>query len=234
MNLHYKFVKPTRCYTVPDDELAVIERFNTIGSDSWTKGLSDNIGFENGDVTIRNRTKKDLKKLLLIEQGNFCYYCGRSFNLFGDTQERRSRNIHIDHILPKNAAHGHYGRFVFEPRNLILACFICNGADFKGIKDFCITPEADYADMDFSIAHPYLDDICEHLKIGDDGRVEKININTKKGDLMEEVFGLNDTYFVESRMLNIRYLREELSKAEESEIEYITSMIPSEGFSAIK
>lgn len=232
MNLHYKFVKPSSFYPVSAGDLEAITRFNSIGSQSWDKTLKDNVGFENGDISIRKRVKKEIKAYLSQKQENYCYYCGRSFYLFGENSTRISRNIHIDHILPKNATHGHYGRFVFEPRNLILACVICNGADFKGTLDFCDTPDIEYEKMSFSIVHPHSEDITLHFSIADDGRAIKINEDTSKADLMEKVFGVNSTHMIESRLQNLYFIRQNLNTAEEDEIKNITQSIPVGGLSA--
>lgn len=233
MNLHFKFVKPTSFYPVADGDINVINRFNNIGALSWDRALKDGVGFEDGDISTRARVKKEIKSYLTLKQESYCYYCGRSFYLFGENQRRISRNIHIDHILPKNANHGHYGRFVFEPKNLILACAICNGADFKGRLDFCNTPTLDYDRMSFLIVHPHFDDINQHFVIGDDGRAIKINQDTSKADLMERVFGINSTHMIEQRLQNLFFIRQNLNRIEESEIQNITQSIPTEGLSSL-
>ncbi|HFK6079473.1 TPA: HNH endonuclease [Enterobacter cloacae] len=229
MNLHYKFVKPGSFYSIPDEDRDVVIRFNTIGADSWDKSLKDDIGFEDGDISKRTKFKKEIKKHLIKMQENYCYYCGRSFFLFGENEKRFSRNIHIDHILPKKAAHGRYGRFTFEPQNLILACSICNGRDFKGSLDFCDEPSDDYDAMSFSIVHPYFENINQHFRIEDDGTAVKINRNKSKATVMERVFGINSTYMIESRLQNLTYIRQNPTPEEEDVITEITKNIPIDG-----
>ncbi|MCW0322562.1 HNH endonuclease [Pantoea dispersa] len=233
MNLHFKFVKPVSFFAAPDELSDALARFNEIGSKSWDKSFKDDIGFEEGDISKRARLKKIIKIFLTKQQQAYCYYCGRSFYLFGENPKMYGRYIHIDHILPKNASHGHYGRFVFEPKNLILACAICNGIDYKGTKDFCATPTIDYDHMSFSIVHPYFDDISLHFRIEDDGRAIKINEDISKAELMEEVFRINSTYMIEGRLQNLQFIRQNLSQNEEDEISLITNSIPIDGVSAI-
>ena len=232
MNLHYKFIKPGSFYSIPDEDREVVIRFNTIGADSWDKSLKDDIGFEDGDISKRTKFKKEIKKHLIKMQESYCYYCGRSFFLFGENEKRFSRNIHIDHILPKKATHGRYGRFTFETQNLILACSICNGRDFKGSLDFCIEPSDDYDVMSFSIVHPYFEDINQHFRIEDDGTALKINRDKSKATVMERVFGINSTYMIESRLQNLTYIRQNLTPEEEDVITEITKKIPIDGITS--
>lgn len=222
----YKFEKPTSCVPYDDDDIQLANRFNLIGSDSWDKKISDRVGLVNGDITKRKNLKDKIKRSLKNAQGNHCYYCGASFELFKNI----NRNIHIDHILPKNAKHGRYGKFVFEARNLILACPICNGTDLKGIKDFAVNRAVRYDRIKFSIVHPYNEDIAEHLSIDQSsGVVILINEDERKGKMMRDVFRLNDAAAIRARLGDILVRQKEIDDNRRAAVSEIITSIPNTG-----
>lgn len=222
----YKFEKPTSCVLYDADDIQLANRFNLIGSDSWDKKIIDGVGLVNGDIKKRKELKDKIKKSLRISQGNHCYYCGASFEIFKNI----NRNIHIDHILPKNAKHGRYGIFVFEAKNLVLACPICNGTDLKGVNDFAVNQSVRYDGINFSIVHPYKEDIAEHLSIDQSsGVVMLINEDERKGKLMRDVFRLNDMASIRSRLGDILVRQKEIDDNRMAAISDIIASIPNNG-----
>jgi len=106
-----------------------------------------------GLATRRNELKKILRKSLHSQQGHYCAFCGL---------DMRTRGAQIEHIAPK--ANDRYPLFMWESKNLILACPTCNGftkkSTFNSIQNF----NAVYHNCIFSIVHPYFDDPDHHFK----------------------------------------------------------------------
>ncbi|CVD65987.1 HNH endonuclease [Serratia marcescens] len=198
--LSYKFTRPRSPVEYIEKQIDFVRRFNDIGGGAWNGKIKDKIGFIRGDIKVRDEIRVFIKTKLKENQENFCYYCGESFDVFNNDD----KCIHIDHILPKKAIHGRYGRFTFEPLNLILCCYVCN-MTLKEDKDYgtASDDETNYSGYDFTIIHPYLDDITAHLEVNRIGAVELINEDKSKGDFMINEFNLNDTYRVERRFSSI-------------------------------
>src|SRR5436190_4153547 len=69
------------------------------------------------NVRIR-QIKEDLRQSLLFIQDEYCAFCGIDLNI--------AREKHREHIAPQ----AQYPRFIFESKNLVMACYDCN--DGKG------------------------------------------------------------------------------------------------------
>ncbi|WP_299211224.1 hypothetical protein [uncultured Tateyamaria sp.] len=82
-----------------------------------------------------------------------------------EVAEEGHRTAHRDHIAPK----GKHGRWTFEPLNLAISCEYCNGFKVKGEVETVVTVAANYADVEFLIVHPYLDNTAEHIRFVDNG-----------------------------------------------------------------
>ncbi|EKN3715194.1 TPA: HNH endonuclease [Yersinia enterocolitica] len=222
----YKILKPISFVIYSNIEELLAQKLNQFGSASWDKGIKDGVNFDRGEVTARNNLKKKIKEYLKTSQNNHCYYCGISFSFFKD----KDRNIHVDHILPKNAKHGRYNQYVFEPRNLVLACPICNGVDIKGTLDFAENQSSQYINIRLSIVHPYFEDITEHLRIDQStGVVILIHLDKRKGKKMEEIFKFNDSTAIRIRLGDILFSRKIINDAMMLETENVLTSIPTNG-----
>lgn len=103
---------------------------------------------------LTNHIFSELEQL----QGNYCIYCGMSFEVTSGKQ--------VEHIAPKGE--GRYPQFMFEGLNLVLSCALCNGFEKKERKEFWNTIEgavaANYEDCEFTIVHPYFHDPKDHFE----------------------------------------------------------------------
>lgn len=106
-----------------------------------------------GLLTRRNKIKKIIKGNLNRLQGHFCAFCGLDL---------RTRGAQIEHIAPK-APHL-YPQFMWEPKNLILACPLCNGFAKKSTYDSISTLDTRYSNCHFKIVHPYFDNPTHHFR----------------------------------------------------------------------
>lgn len=98
--------------------------------------------------------KSEVTRLLKIEQDKKCAYCcGRL----------HEKNPARDHIAPWSL----YGKWMYLPENLVLACFSCN-TDMKKTYDPILNEDEDYSKCEFSIIHPYLDDPQKHITFQND------------------------------------------------------------------
>jgi uncharacterized protein (TIGR02646 family) len=104
-----------------------------------------------------------------------CAYC-ESFILHIDYG-------HIEHYRPKSV----YPALTFEWDNLLLACGICNGKQFKGDKFSMI------ADIPAFI-NPCEDDPCGHFNFVFDENLQKAFVygTTNRGEITEKELGLNN------------------------------------------
>lgn len=182
--LNFSFRKPLSFYPCCYEEKFFVDFLNAVGSFSWDKPKKKITEFSRGDAVKRNKLKKSIKKHLEKAQGGFCYYCGCELSRFGKS------GVHIDHILPKSAEHGRYQSFTFEPKNLVLSCFRCNGFDFKYEKDYAVSYNSNYDLICFKIVHPHLENINEHIAVDFSGVVESTPLSSK-GRFMIDEFDLN-------------------------------------------
>lgn len=127
--------------------------FRPLQGNEWdckAAGFSNPVALQ---VTYRNEIKNSIKTQLKLLQGNECAFCGLDLG---------SRVIHTEHIAPKGS--GLHPEFMFEPKNLILACSLCNGFDKKHTFDTVVTSAPIYSDCQFNIIHPYFDNPEDHLE----------------------------------------------------------------------
>ena len=85
---------------------------------------------------------------------------------------------------------------MYEPSNLVLACYFCNNTPHKGTKETINRYNCNYEQCTFTIIHPYYDnqDDCIELKMGfiiglKDGLSEE---KTEKANNTIEIFDLNN------------------------------------------
>jgi uncharacterized protein (TIGR02646 family) len=134
-----------------------------------------------GNTTGRPRRFKDeLTTDLLQKQSHRCAYC--CSRLMGEQPHR-------DHIAPKGL--NLHPEFTFEVRNLVLACYYCN-SERKGETDTVAVKKPQYADCQFTIVHPILDDPEGHVKfVGHRGDILIQAVNgSVKGQTTIDLFDL--------------------------------------------
>jgi hypothetical protein len=142
-----------RSITYSDDELTVIEGLKPLEGGEWTGVIKETSTVRRMD---RDALKDSIKAKLIALHGRFCIYCGLHEDHCGSILQR-------EHIAPKGTEY--YPSFMFEPENLALACYRCN-VEFKGETDVGSGDKITYADNDFSIVHPYLDNFHDHIELG--------------------------------------------------------------------
>ena len=94
------------------------------------------------------RLRKAIRAQLMSLQNDVCVYCGCPPDGPSD----------VEHIAHK----AQYPQFLFTPKNLAYSCKTCNQT-IKGATDVVIKLNADYDQCQFSIVHPYLDDVDHYL-----------------------------------------------------------------------
>jgi len=123
----------------------------------------------NGHDTFKNNLRRHLR----IEQKMCCAYC-RMPILFDHKSSR-----HIEHIIPKDLN----TKFMFEPRNLVIACSQCNstkkdkevfGPTSKDLNHYPINSD------DFIIFHPIYDKYDNFFIIEDNMLILPKNERAKK------------------------------------------------------
>ena len=104
---------------------------------------------------------------------------------------------HIEHYRPKSK----FREFTSEWANLLLACGVCNGAKYKGVK----FPEADASGP---IVNPCEDNPNVHLKFVWDSKnfVASVYGISPRGELTELTLGLNRDELREYRSEQIKNL----------------------------
>lgn len=111
-------------------------------SSTWTNPLA---------APIRSYAKNHY----ITEQGHCCCYCGEQWL----TDHHRVWDL--EHVVPK-ALHP---QFMFEPRNLAIACPDCNRA--KSDRETLVDPavvEYPTSAADFYVVHPHFDEWSEHIE----------------------------------------------------------------------
>ena len=114
--------------------------------------------------------KKNIKNHLKDEQNLICVYCQLEIPVAHSSAE-------IEHIAPK----GKHPRFMFEPKNLALACHLCNTK--KSIKETLHDPAVNNYPSNgnaFIIVHPHFDEYYDHITFID-GVVEPTPNDNGKG-----------------------------------------------------
>jgi len=106
-----------------------------------------------GLASRRNEIKRIIKRHLNTNQGHHCAFCGL---------DMRTRGAQIEHIAPKGAKL--YPQFMWEPKNLILACPSCNGFTKKSTYNTILVLRPVYKDCVFNIVHPYFDNPDHHFE----------------------------------------------------------------------
>lgn len=98
-----------------------------------------------------------IKHHYLGEQKHHCCYCQQQIYV------THGRAWDLEHVLTRTQ----HPEFVFEPKNLIVACIDCNGA--KGEKSVLApgvaTPPYPNSSAAFLIIHPHFDNYSDHIDL---------------------------------------------------------------------
>ncbi|HIE5389750.1 TPA: HNH endonuclease [Enterobacter cancerogenus] len=157
----------------------------------------------------RDELKNNIKEQLFRLQDGFCPYCGFKFSY--RVGEAGVRNIQREHIAPKSS----YKKYTFTTRNLVLACSICNGSDYKSNCDTIDNIGNTYSTCNFKIIHPYLDKRSEHLKLDANTGIYELIAGKPKGKFTVDLFGLNERFHVESRKMHLDFEKYNVNNYEE-------------------
>lgn len=161
----------------------------------WTQDYLDARAAENGEPTAENKKRRkiaegkyaqqDVKKALGGMFHRKCAFC-----------ERKRDYPHIEHFSPKTD----FPAKCFEWENLLLACEVCNGAEFKGTKfpvdalgnplfiNPCAENPDDHLEFDF-----------EEDENHPDGFIAVVRGKTAKGETTSKTLGLNRPNLIEER-----------------------------------
>lgn len=155
----------------------------------WTKKhWTGKFGTPQQHTQRRNLLTK-IKNSLEQIQENYCAFCGLDLNL--------AHEAHREHIAPQYK-HPHY---IFEPKNLVLACNFCNM--HKGKRLTVINDTKDYETTTFKIWHPYFDDFNSYLECdiseNHDLVFKIIGDNKEKTKITIDVLGLNKPNLIVQR-----------------------------------
>jgi len=163
-----------------DDEQAIIDGLKPLEGGEWEGAIKESSSVLR---TNRDALKKSIKAKLEAIQSKYCIYCGLHEEYCGSILQR-------EHIAPKGKAY--YPKFVFEPINLVLACHKCN-FDLKGEIDIGSGDKDIYINNNFSIVHPYLDNIHDHIELNicNGQAIIRSKNNSKKGLATIRMFQLD-------------------------------------------
>lgn len=127
----------------------------------------------NTDADEMTRLRKTYRDYFLEKQEFRCCYCQQK------KYEKHGLTWDIEHIAPKSR----YPEFLFEQKNLTIACKECNTA--KGEKDtLSIKPRRTYPSTGdkFKIIHAHYDNYSDHIEIITIGNQTTYRVkNGKKG-----------------------------------------------------
>lgn len=115
----------------------------------WTPAhYQEKAGSPENNNQIRT-IKEDIRNKLLVIQDRYCAFCGLDLDIV--------REKHREHIAPQSQKN----EYIFEPENLVMACYDCN--DSKGRTHTIISNTQIYQTESFNILHPYRDDFGSYL-----------------------------------------------------------------------
>jgi len=150
-------------------------------SESWTSYKND---------AMMKTIKKNMKERLLSLQGNQCVYCRRMIDV------RTKYDGDREHFANKKK----YPRFTYEKYNLFLSCITCN-RPLKSTFDTIATYNDNYKRCIFTIVHPILDNVDDHIQYIEEAMPEKL---TDKGEATIKLFNLADRFIVRENEKELR------------------------------
>ena len=138
---------------LPRKYIKIINYLKPLQGNEWDCKVSKLRRRKHGIGERRKELKNLIRTHLKKSQGHHCAFCGLDMH---------TRGAQIEHIAPK-AAH-RYPQFMWESKNLILACPLCNGFAKKSTYDSIDNLDAQYRNCTFKIVHPYFDDPAMHFE----------------------------------------------------------------------
>jgi len=133
------------CYELDENDFEAIESARVDTGDPWkskyVKGL-----------------KKKVKAHYRAARGEVCCYC------VCNTHGEHNYVLHIEHVLPQS--HPHFSRYIFEPKNLSVACLRCNfekGADISFLTSMDNAKARPFDSETYKFIHPNFDSYHDHL-----------------------------------------------------------------------
>lgn len=199
MNL-LKFQQIKKVYRLKKTEGDFLRLIPSTYKKAWDNKLSDLVKAGVLPANAKNQRdniKKRIKDKLLKIQGPYCIYCGLHFSVVGTAQR--------EHIADKNR----YPEFTFTNKNLALACPYCNGFEKKSAQNVVSKKKKVYKNCEFSIIHPYFDNVEDHLEMTFDGANIAISEknNSSKGKATIKIFKLME--FAQAAVRGGAYLRQQ-------------------------
>jgi 5-methylcytosine-specific restriction endonuclease McrA len=108
------------------------------------------------DAECFRGVRAEIKDFYKIKQDYICSYCAKR------VQVRHSMVWDTEHIVSKER----HPEFMFEPRNLCIACKDCNGyKDEAEVLSNAKRVKYPTKGQDFLIVHPHFDEYGEHIRI---------------------------------------------------------------------
>ncbi|WP_177733461.1 HNH endonuclease family protein [Flavobacterium inviolabile] len=138
---------------LPRKYTKIINYLKPLQGNEWDCKVSELRKKKYGTGARRDELKGLIRTHLEKRQGHHCAFCGLDL---------RTRGAQIEHIAPKAARL--YPQFMWESKNLILACPLCNGFTKKSTYDSIDILDAQYRNCTFKIVHPYFDDPNMHFE----------------------------------------------------------------------
>lgn len=161
----------------------------------WTREYLDARAIEDAAPTSDNTKQRkqreakyaqdDVKKALKAMFHRKCAFC-----------ERKRDYPHIEHFYPKTG----FPRQCFEWENLLLACEVCNGPEYKGTK-FPLDAGGSPLFINPCVEDPndHLEFVFEPDSVHPDGFIAIVRGKTKKGETTMKILGLNRPNLIEER-----------------------------------
>lgn len=160
-----------------------------------------------GSAAVNNRIrsiKVDIREKLLFIQDFYCAFCGIDLVI--------ARKIQREHIAPQSQQ----SDYIFEPENMVLACFDCN--DFKGRKTTIDVDTGIYLSSTFLILHPYRDDygtfLIAHFENGGLFFQLRDGVTDVRATATLEKLGLQEPLLIKERGMRIRHAIDTPSQAD--------------------
>ncbi|NQY54157.1 MAG: hypothetical protein HRT42_11370 [Campylobacteraceae bacterium] len=198
MKFKFAAINPQTKVKMYNKERKLIRKLNTSRNHKlWSpnKDLVDSIKkldkVRSSDITELKKTIK--KRLIALHGGQYCFFCNKEIE--------NMRLLHIEHILPK----ANYSYLTFSTINLTLACDVCN-MDYKKQKIYLRNANSNYRGCTFSIVHPYLDNVDDHLDYS--GFIVGVNNQSIKGANTINEFKLNREELLKARIIELFFIKE--------------------------
>lgn len=127
--------------------------------------------------------RKEIKTHYIKEQNHTCVYCRQVF------KSNNGRTWDIEHIISREAVH----EFMFEPKNLCVACPDCNQRKGAGkVTNSKARKNLPSKPTDYFIVHPHFDNYEQHIEAIKPG--EFYFSKSSKGEFTISLCGLNRFY----------------------------------------